>query len=135
MAVQWLNDEYTITAADVAAATWFGRGFNWRTRAWETITGTEISRSVLTPHRLRSAHVILYEDNTKAKLLHGRYVQLYTVMDPAYTSFKGLLLDAPTIEGCVQWYGDYPIPAGLLWRVRVSGLDENHHVVITVGYQ
>lgn len=136
--MNWLADEYTVTAGDVALASWIGRGFNLKTRKWETISAVDLSTSQPQPdYRIRSFRVILYEDNTCAVLLLGRQVQLMVVGDHQFTGFTYQLntQEETVIEGAMHWAGDMPMCAGALYRVRVGGLAAGNYVTALIGYE
>jgi hypothetical protein len=134
--MKWLNDRYEFTGADVAAG-WAGRGWNWRTHAWETISGKDLDPSEMTPYVLRAMQLWLY---TSALIpFWGVTGSLYVVGDSESPGFT-VRLPASGLQGgrqTISYVGSYPFAAGCLYRLANPGpwLTAGDFAECTIGYE
>jgi len=133
-AMEWLNDTYVVQAGDVAVG-FTGRGWNWGKHKWETLSQVSLSRSVATSYHIRAFQVFVLNVTTFT-LKQSVVAALYVVVDPVSTDFMVRLpgLELQGASKVISYVGDYPMPAGCLWRINRGGLVAGDVVNSFVGY-
>jgi hypothetical protein len=132
--MEWLQDDYILQAADVAAA-WAGRGWNWGTNKWENISGRNLSLSTKSKHRIKSIQAWVYLATGEPK--QGIVIPMYIVADPLATGFT-IRLEGKSLQGgnsLAAWSGNEPFLAGALWRINAGGAVATDRVVCAIGYE
>lgn len=132
--MQWLSDSYTILGADVTFV-YAGRAYNQRLGRWETVSGTNMSPTDISKHRLRSVDLAIH-DAVTGGLKNGVWALVFVVGDPVHTGYV-----VPVVQGLssrsqvLQWAGDIAMLGGVCWRIHLGGLVAGDRVDIGVGYE
>jgi hypothetical protein len=132
--MEWIADSYTTVPAD-AAGGFTGRGWNWESRLWETMTLRNLARSRLTSFRLRCFHVFVRAVGTLG-IKKGVIGALYVVADPMATDFM-IRLPATELQGghgVISYVGDYPMLSGIVSRFNIGAVDAGDIIDTFVGY-
>jgi hypothetical protein len=119
--MNWEEDTYTILAGDVALFD-SGRGFNMKSRKWETVSGVDMSPSVKTNFNLRACFIRCYSAGMAGQ--RGRLFQLYVVGDHQATNRLIRLDKSGSLVGgnsYATWLGKFPLCAGFEWRLSQGG--------------
>jgi hypothetical protein len=134
--MEFVYDRYVIIAADLTVA-FAGRGWNARTRQWETISGGDLLKSEDQPgDRLRHLRITGYNATTLS-VKQGMCGGLYVVSDPVATGFT-VRLPCTGMQGgnsTIKWVGDYPLGSGVLWRVNLGGVIAGDVIECVCGFE
>jgi hypothetical protein len=133
--MEWLRDSYTFTAGD-AAAGFTGRGWNWETRKWETLSLANLKRSHKTNYRLRAFHIFLLAVSTLG-IKKGIFGALYVVADPLATDLM-IRLPATELQGgksVISFIGDFPMLCGVCSRLNIGCVDTGDRLDTFAGYE
>jgi len=133
--LEWLQEEYVVQAGDIALS-FVGRGYNCATRRFENVSGKDLSRSQDTDFELRTFQLWIMTTARAQKL--GVLGELYVVADPQAT-YRTVKLPAQepqtTGAGSIRWEGEFPLCAGILFRVASSALSATDIVAVMAGYE
>jgi len=130
----WVEDSYTVLAGD-AAAGYMGRAFNLDKMKWETVSGGNMTRSVIRPYFIRMVDLRVSTAGGAGRC--GILTHLNVIGDPLATYRRIALPNAQLLlkgDDHARWAGRFPLLAGFEYHITLGGVIATDVVHCQIGW-